>query len=60
MEGDAVEGPVDCVNRDEVLQALNEMKDGKVPGPSDISLDLTAASGGVGIEVMAELCQSSG
>ena len=26
MEGDAVEGQVVCVNREEVLQALNEMK----------------------------------
>ena len=26
MEGDAVEGPVVCVNRKEVVQALNEMK----------------------------------
>ena len=25
-EGDAVEGPVVCVSREEVLQALNEMK----------------------------------
>ena len=24
MEGDAVEGPVVCVSREEVLQALNE------------------------------------
>ena len=38
VEGDAVEGPVVCVSREEVLQALNEMKTGKVPGPSEISL----------------------
>ena len=29
MEGDAVEGPVVCVCREEVLKALNEMKTGK-------------------------------
>ena len=29
VEGDAVEGPVVCVSREEVLQALNEMKKGK-------------------------------
>ena len=29
VEGDAVEGPVVCVGREEVLQALNEMKTGK-------------------------------
>ena len=30
MEGDAVQGPVDCV---QVVQALNEMKTRKAPGP---------------------------
>ena len=29
MEVDAVEGPVGCVRREEVLQALNEVKTGK-------------------------------
>ena len=47
VEGDAVEGPVVCVGREEVLQALNEMKTIKAPGPSDVSLELNAASRGV-------------
>ena len=51
-EGDAVECPV-CVSRDEVLQALNELNAGKAPGPSEVSMDLFAASGRVGIQVMA-------
>ena len=55
VEGDAVEGPVVCVSREEVLQALNKMKTGKAPGPSEVSLELIAASGGVGIQVMAEI-----
>ena len=29
VEGDAVEGPVVCVCREEVMQALDEMKTGK-------------------------------
>ena len=33
------------------------MKTGKAPGPSEVSLELIAASGGVGIRVMAEICQ---
>ena len=57
VEGDAVEGPVVCVIREEVLQALNEMKTGNAPGPSDVSLELIAASGGEGIQMMAESCQ---
>ena len=44
VEGDAVEGPVGCVSREEVLQALNEIKTGKAPGPSDVSLMLIATS----------------
>ena len=54
---DGVEGPVVCVSRDEVLQATNEMKTGKAPEPSEVSLELFAASRGVGIQVMAEICQ---
>ena len=52
MEGNAVEGPVVCVSREEVLQALNEMKTVKKPVPSEVSLELIAASGGR--KVMAE------
>ena len=40
-----------------MLQALNEMKTGKAPEPSQISLELIAASAGVGIQEMAEICQ---
>ena len=58
VEGDAVEGLVVCVSREEVLQAINEMKTGKAPGPSEVSLEMTIASGGVEIQVMAEICQS--
>ena len=31
VEGYAEEGPVICVSREEVLQALNEIKTGKAP-----------------------------
>ena len=56
VEGDAIEGPVICVSREEVLQALNEMKTRKNPGLSDVSLELIAASWDVEIQVMAEVC----
>ena len=55
---DVVEGPAVFVSREEVLQALNEMKTGKALGPSEVSLELIAASGGVLIQVMAEICQN--
>ena len=57
VEGDAVEGPVVCVCRGEVLQALNEMKTGRAHGHSEVSLELIIASGGIGIHVIAEVCQ---
>ena len=57
VEGDAVDGPVVCANREEVLQALSEMKTGKAPGPSEISLELIATNEGIDIQVMAEICQ---
>ena len=46
VEGDAVEGPVVCVRRYEVVQVLMEMETGKAPAPSEVSLELIAASGG--------------
>ena len=45
VEADAIIGPVVCVGREEMLQALNEIKTRKAPGPSEVSLELTAASG---------------
>ena len=47
MEGDAVEGPAVCVVREEVLQASNKTSTGKATGPTDVSWELIAASGGV-------------
>ena len=38
MEGDAVDGPVVCVSREQVLQTLNELKTGKASEPGDVSL----------------------
>ena len=57
VEGDAKEGPVDCVSREFVLKELNEMKTGKAPGTSEVSLELIAASGCVVIQEMDEICQ---
>ena len=56
VEGDAVEGPIVCVSRQDVLLALDEMKTGNACGPSELSLELIAARGGVGIQVMAVIC----
>ena len=56
-EGDKVQGPIVCVSREKMPQALNEMKTEKASGLSEVSLELIAASGGVGIQVLAEIFQ---
>ena len=43
---------IDCVSRDEVVQVLNEVKTGKVPRPSVVSLELMVTSREVGIQVL--------
>ena len=55
VEGDAVESAVVCISGEVVVLALNEIKTGKVAGPLCVSLELIAASGGVGIQVMGEI-----
>ena len=49
VEGDAVEGPVDCICREEVGQVLHEES-----GPSDVSLGFMVASREVGIQLMVD------
>ena len=52
-----VEGPVDRVSREEVVKAIREMKAGKAAGPSEVRVEMIAASGKIGIGIMVELCQ---
>ena len=57
VEGDSVEVPVNCVFRDKVMQMLIKRKRNTC-GPLDVSLELIAASGELGIQVKALICQS--
>ena len=52
VEGDAVEGPLVCVIKCEVVQASNKLKTSKAHWLSDVSMELVAASGKVGIQMM--------
>ena len=54
VEGDAVEGPLDSVSREEMVQAMREMKNGKASGPSDESAELITACEEVGIEMLVK------
>ena len=49
-------GAVVCVSREDMFLALSEMKTGNAPGPSEVSLEMIADSGGVGIQLMAKIC----
>ena len=60
VEADAEEGPVDCVCRDHLVCALNEMNTGKAPGPVEVLLELFTASRGVGMQVVPENVNSIG
>ena len=58
VQADLVEGPVERVRQEEVVKALGKMKAGKAAGPSEVSVEMIAESGEIGIDVMVELCQS--
>ena len=56
-EVDVVKGPIEKVAREEVVQAMVKMKSGKAAGPSEVSVEMIAASDEIGIDVMMKLCQ---
>ena len=58
VKAELVEGPVEIVSREEVVKAIREMKARKAAGPSEVSVEMIAASGEIRIGVMVELCQS--
>ena len=54
---DTVEGPVEKVARNEIVEAMQKMKSRKATGPSEVSVEMVIASGEIGVIVMMELCQ---
>ena len=57
VETDLVEGPVEKVDRNEIMEAMQSMKLGKATGPSEVSVKMIVASGDIGVKVMMKLCQ---
>ena len=57
VETDVVEGLVEKVARNEIVEAMQKMKSGKATGPSEISVGMIVASGEIGMKVMMEMCQ---
>ena len=44
------------VTRNDILKAMQKMKSGGATGLSEVSLEITVASGEIGIEVMMNMC----
>ena len=57
VENDVVEGPVEKVARNEIVEAMQRMKSGKAIRPSEVIVEMIVASGEIGVKVMMELCQ---
>ena len=57
VETDLVEGPVEKLACNEIVEAIQSMKSRKATGPSEVSLEMIVASCKIGIMVMMELCQ---
>ena len=57
VETDSVEGPVEKVARNEIVEAIQSMKSGKATGTSEVGVKMIAAIGKIGVKVMMELCQ---
>ena len=49
METDVLEGPVEKVARNEIVEAMQSMKSGKATGPSEVSVEIIVASGEIGV-----------
>ena len=59
VEADMVEGPVEGLTNEEVMEAMNETKLGKAAGPSEVNMDKIIASGKFGVGVMKEALSES-
>ena len=57
VETDLVEGPVEKVACNKIVEAIQGIKSGKATGPSEVSGEMIVASGEIGVKVMMELYQ---
>ena len=58
VETDLVEGPVEKVVHNEIVEAIQSMKSRKATGTSEVSVEMIVASGEIGVKVMMKLCQN--
>ena len=57
VETNVIEGPIEKVARNEIVEAMQKMKSGKATGPSEVCVDTIVASSKIGVKMMMELCQ---
>ena len=57
VETNVVEGPLEKVPGNEIVEAMQKIKSGKATGPSEVNVEMTVASGKIGVKVIMELCQ---
>ena len=50
VETDVVEGPVEKVARNKIVEVMQRMKSGKATGPSEVSVEMIVASGEIGVK----------
>ena len=55
-DADAVQGSIERVMTEEIMEAFKYLKIGKAPGPTEAYAEMILASGGVVIRVSMELC----
>ena len=56
-DADAVQGQIERVLTEEILDALKHLRIGKTSGPSDVYAEMILASGDIGIRVLMEISQ---
>ena len=52
VETEVVEGPVEIVAGNEIVEAMQKMKSGKATELSEVSVEMIVASGEIGVKVM--------
>ena len=57
VETDAIEGSLEKVPRNEIVEPMQKMKSGKAIGPPEVRVEMIVASGKIGVKMMMELRQ---
>ena len=54
VETDLVEGPLEKVACNEIVETMQKMESGKAIGPSEVNVEMIVASGEIGVKVMMD------